>query len=254
LTPTVGLQSYGVRERSEPAVAFTTRAAVGLVLIVAAGTCFGVLLLLVRLKWAPLQRLDLTTAHELNEEIAPHPLVVSLLRIVTDAGGPMFLIALVSLVVLVLLAKRRWVPAAFLAVAGVGGLILSPTLKALVGRLRPVVDVPLQTASGNSFPSGHALGATIVYGALLLVLLPGIPIVARRGAVTVTALLIAAVAFTRVALGVHFVTDVVGGFLLGVAWLGVVAYAFRAQPFTRRQNLNGRGSSGPSTGIPRTPR
>jgi undecaprenyl-diphosphatase len=125
------------------------------------------------------------------------------------------------------LLRRRWAAAAYLTVTGVGGLILSPTLKMLVGRLRPVVEIPLQTASGKSFPSGHALGATIAYGSLVLVLLPLIARRARRAVVALAVLLVVAVAFTRVALGVHYVSDVVGGILLGIAWVGVVAYAFR---------------------------
>jgi undecaprenyl-diphosphatase len=219
----------------KPAAAFTARSLFGLAVIVAAGTCFGVLLLLVRAKWGPLQRLDLTTDAELNEEVAPHRMLVSVLRLVTDLGGPAFLSVLVTAVVVVLLIRRRWASAAFLVVCGAGGLILSPAVKTLVGRLRPVVEVPLATANGNSFPSGHTLGATITYGSLLLVALPLLPGPARRTGVVLVALLITAVAFTRVALGVHFVSDVVGGFLLGVAWLGVVAYALRRWLYDRGQ-------------------
>ena len=59
-------------------------------------------------------------------------------------------------------------------VTGVGALLLDPSLKLLVGRLRPIVDVPVASAPGNSFPSGHALGSMVAYGALLLVFLPAV--------------------------------------------------------------------------------
>jgi undecaprenyl-diphosphatase len=203
------------------------RSAVGLLAVIAAGTAFGALLLLVRVKWAPLHALDIEAAEDLNERVAPHPLLVSVLRLVTDLGSPLFVTTVVTVAVVVLLWRRRFATAGFLAVTGIGGLILSPTLKNLVGRLRPVVEVPLQTASGNSFPSGHALGATIAYGSLLLVVLPRIPPRGRPYLVGFVVLLVAAVAFTRVALGVHYVSDVVGGCLLGAAWIGVVAWAFR---------------------------
>ena len=203
------------------------RSAVGLLAVIGAGTAFGVLLLLVRVKWRPLLTLDLHTTEELNEEVSRHHALVLLLRAVTNLGGPLFVTALMTVAVVVLLWRRRFRAAAFLAVTGIGGLILSPTLKLLVGRLRPMVEVPLQTATGNSFPSGHALGATIAYGSLLLVFLPSLPSRFRPYAIGLVVALVVAVAFTRVALGVHFVSDVVGGVLLGAAWVGVVAYAFR---------------------------
>ena len=112
-------------------------------------------------------------------------------------------------------------------VTGLGALALDPSLKALVGRLRPVVDVPVAAGGGNSFPSGHALGSIVAYGALLLVFLPAIRPRWRRPAIGLVAVLVFAIGLTRIALGVHFVSDVLGGWLLGLAWLVVTGYAFR---------------------------
>src|SRR5262249_11541170 len=91
----------------------------------------------------------------------------------------------------------------------------------------PVVDVPVASAPGNSFPSGHALGSIVAYGSLLLVFLPAVPRRLRRVAIAVAAAIVVLVGFTRVALGVHYVSDVLAGWLLGVAWLTVPASAFR---------------------------
>jgi undecaprenyl-diphosphatase len=88
-----------------------------------------------------------------------------------------------------------------------------------------VVDAPVATAPGNSFPSGHALGAMVVYGALLLVFLPAVR--HRKAFISAMALIVFAVGLTRVALGVHYVTDVLAGWLLGALWLSITAYAFR---------------------------
>jgi undecaprenyl-diphosphatase len=67
----------------------------------------------------------------------------------------------------------------------------------------------------------------VAYGALLLVFLPAVHRRWRKPAIALVATIVVAVGFTRVALGVHFVSDVLAGWLLGAAWLGVTAYAFR---------------------------
>ena len=92
-------------------------------------------------------------------------------------------------------------------------------MKEVVSRDRPKLEDPVATAWGKSFPSGHAFTSTAMYGALLLVFLPAIPKRFRPWAFAAYATLVAAIAFSRLALGVHFVSDVVGGIVLGAAWL-----------------------------------
>jgi undecaprenyl-diphosphatase len=154
---------------------------------------------------------------------------VDTLRAVTDIGSPLVVTVLLAAGVVALLIGRRPVPAAYLAATGLGSVVLERTLKLLVGRLRPVVADPVATASGNSFPSGHALGSAAGYGALLVVVLPLVPRRFRPLLIGATAALVAAVGFTRVALGVHYVSDVVGAWLLAAAWLGLTGYAFRRE-------------------------
>ncbi|WP_089008637.1 phosphatase PAP2 family protein [Micromonospora viridifaciens] len=206
---------------------FAGRSVAGLVAVAGAGAGFGVLLMLVRLHWGPLYHADREAAEWFNALVAPHHALVTVLQAVTDLGGRPVLIWLVTIAVVGLLIRRQPRLAVYLIVTGVGGLILDPSLKALVGRLRPVVDVPITHAPGNSFPSGHALGSFVAYGALLLVFLPAMAPRWRRPAIALVAVLVFLIGLTRIALGVHFVSDVFGGWLLGVAWLGVTAYAFR---------------------------
>lgn len=116
--------------------------------------------------------------------------------------------------------------AVYVAVTGLGSAVLNTGVKALVDRVRPMVEAPVATAPGASFPSGHAMGSTITYGVLLLVFLPVLPPRFRRPAVVAVVALVAAVGVTRVALGVHYPSDVLGGWLLGVLWLAVTASAF----------------------------
>jgi undecaprenyl-diphosphatase len=84
------------------------------------------------------------------------------------------------------------------------------------------------TAPGPSFPSGHTLGVTVWVGVVLLVLLPLVPRRHRRTAVGIGVALVVVVGLTRIALGVHFLSDVLAGWLIGAAWLLVTATAFRA--------------------------
>ncbi|GIF78081.1 phosphatase PAP2 family protein [Asanoa siamensis] len=205
---------------------FTVRSALGLVAIIAAGIGFGILLALVRFRFGPLYDLDHGVANEVNGYVADHEGLLDVIRFVTDLGGAMK-VWVVALAVAVLLIRRRVRLAIFVVVSGLGALALEPTIKLLVGRLRPVVDVPVAHAPGNSFPSGHSLGSFVVYGSLLLVFLPAVPRKWRAAVIAAVATLVALVGVSRIALGVHFVSDVLAGWLLGAAWLGVTLYAFR---------------------------
>src|SRR6185503_19518696 len=104
----------------------------------------------------------------------------------------------------------------------------------LVGRLRPVVAHPVAHGGGASFPSGHSLGSFVCYGAVLLAFLPAVPGRWRRPVVIAVATLVALIGISRILLGVHFLSDVVGAWALGVAWLGATTYGFElaraAQP------------------------
>ncbi|GLY05693.1 MULTISPECIES: phosphatase PAP2 family protein [Actinoplanes] len=206
---------------------FAERSVLGLIVVAAIGLGFGVLLLLVRFNWEPLQNLDRSVTDSLNRWASGSESTVAVLEQISSFGGRGVLIPLVVLAVAVLLIRRRPRPALYLAVTGAGALILDPSLKSLIGRLRPVVEVPVAQAPGNSFPSGHALGATVVYGMLVLVFLAAVRPRWRPVTAGLAAVLVAAIGFTRVALGVHFLSDVVGGILLGLAWISVTAYAFR---------------------------
>jgi undecaprenyl-diphosphatase len=207
---------------------FAERSVLGLAAVVLAGLAFGTLLLLVRFHWSPMVRLDRWIANGLNDLIAPNDAAVKILTVITGAGGRTFLLPLVAIVVAVLLIRRLPRLAIYLTVTGVGALLLDPSLKTLVGRVRPVVADPVAYGGGNSFPSGHTLGATVVYGMLALVFLSvARGRKARIAVISVAVALIVAVGLTRIALGVHYLSDVLAGWALGLAWISITAYAFR---------------------------
>ncbi|MEV6350661.1 phosphatase PAP2 family protein [Actinoplanes sp. NPDC051851] len=206
---------------------FAERSVLGLAAVIAAGLAFGTLLLLVRFHWTPLRNLDQAIADGLNRRVAASELAVKVLEQISSFGGRVFMTLLVAVVVAALLLRRRPRPALYLVVTGIGALILDPSLKALVGRVRPVVEAPVAHAPGNSFPSGHALGSMIVYGMLALVLIPMVKRAGRPWFLGLAGLIVALIGFSRIALGVHFLSDVLAGWLLGLAWISVTAYAFR---------------------------
>ena len=206
---------------------FAERSVLGLIAVAAIGLGFGALLLLVRYHWGPLLRLDQSIAEGLNHWVSASPGAVKALQAISTAGGRGFLIPLVVIVIVLLLIRRRPRLAIYLAVTGTGALLLDPSLKTLVGRIRPVVDAPVAHAPGNSFPSGHALGSMITYGMLTLVFLSLARGRWRWFLVGLAALVVAAIGFSRIALGVHFLSDVLAGWLLGIAWISATAYAFR---------------------------
>ena len=197
-----------------------------LAIVTAAALLFALLLLLVRLQWAPLESADHGAATWLNSLVAGHPVVVSIVKAVTWLGSGGVLWTLTGAAAVVLAIRRRWRLAVYLLVAGAGELVLDPVLKALVGRLRPVVAHPIAYGNGDSFPSGHALGSIVCYGALFLVFLPAARGTWRRVFTAVIVTLIAAIGISRLLLGVHYISDVLGGWALGITWLGITAFAF----------------------------
>jgi undecaprenyl-diphosphatase len=158
--------------------------------------------------------------------VAGHAAVVSIVKAVTWLGSGGVLWTLVGMAVVVLAIRRRWRLACYLLVTGAGELTLDPVLKVLVGRLRPVVAHPIAYGNGDSFPSGHALGSIVCYGALLLVFLPATRGWWRRVFTAVIITLIVVIGISRLLLGVHYFSDVLGAWALGITWLGITAFAF----------------------------
>ena len=202
-----------------------------LVVVTVAATVFALLLILVRVQWAPLESADHGAAARINGLIAGHAALLAVVKAVTWLGSDGVLWTVIGAAAITLAIRRRWRLAIYLLVSGAGALVLDPVLKALVGRLRPIVAHPVAHGLGNSFPSGHSLGSTVCYGAILLVFLPAARGRWRRVFIAGIITLIALIGISRILLGVHYVSDVLGGWALGISWLGLTAFAFE---LTRR--------------------
>src|ERR1700722_19107143 len=143
--------------------AATRRTLTPLAIVTATAFLFAFLLILVRLQWAPLESADHRAAAGLNSLVAGHAALVSVVKSVTWLGSSGVLWTVTGTAAVVLAIRRRWRLAVYLLVAGAGALTLDPVLKSLVGRLRPVVADPIAYGTGDSFPSGHALGSIVCY-------------------------------------------------------------------------------------------
>lgn len=222
-----------VQARSTPtelpgARRFGGRLLLGLVGLVIGAVPFLALLLLVQDSWPPLAGLDGGVAAQLNADVAGRPLVVQTLRLVTDGGGTGTAVYVLVLATAWLLIRRQRRLAVYVAVTGMGLAVLVPASKVLVGRERPDVLLPVVAVPSNaSFPSGHAMTSLVTWGVLLLLVLPAVRRRWRRPLVAATVLYVVAIGFTRLALGVHFVTDVAAGWTLGAGWLLTTTAVFR---------------------------
>jgi undecaprenyl-diphosphatase len=197
-----------------------------LITVTVAALVFTILLIAVRLQWAPLESADHGAAAGINNLIAGNATLVSAVKAVTWLGSNGVLWTVIAAATAILAIRRQWRLAAYLLVTGAGALILDPILKSLVGRLRPVVAHPIAHGTGNSFPSGHSLGSIVCYGAILLVFLPAARGRWRTAFITVIVALIALIGISRILLGVHYLSDVLGAWAVGITWLGVTTLAF----------------------------
>lgn len=158
--------------------------------------------------------------------------LVGILKALTELGsGEWIGIALVGIISL-LAWKRSWVAIAMLIVAVPGGMLLNELIKLEVHRARPFFTDSFGVWTGYSFASGHTIGATLLYGQLALLIVPALKSRhLRLFALVATALLVLLVGFTRIALGAHYFTDVLGAMVLGTAWLMFCVVA--AKPLLR---------------------
>src|SRR5437870_720740 len=154
------------------------------------------------------------------------PVFVSVLRAFTEFGSGEWIGIIMFAVTLFFAWKRWWPSLVTLIVAVPGGMLLNEWVKLLVHRHRPFVDSPFVDWSGYSFASGHTIGATLLYGQLLLFILPALKARHWRLLCTFSAIsLILLVGFSRIALGAHFLTDVLAAIIFGIIWLMVCMIA-----------------------------
>ncbi len=165
----------------------------------------------------------------------------------TILGTPVALGALVLVVAAVLLARGRYRWALYLVLTTTIGGIVNRLLKAYFLRERPDLAEAIRSASGYSFPSGHAMGSTIVFGALTYLALRHFGRWRDRSAFLAIALsTVLAISLSRIYLGVHWITDVVAGIAAGLVWVIFATVAYEASRRIRkaRKRRSAEGTAG----------
>ena len=166
-------------------------------------------------------------------------------------------LAVAIAVTAVVAARRRYWRAAWALIAnGIAAGLLNRLLKLTFARDRPALDPVIPLPESHSFPSGHAMSALAVYGAIAAVVIALAPR-ARAAVLAVTVPLVLAIGLSRVYLGVHWPLDVLAGFAAAVPVLAATLLLLRAPPARPRpaaragtdEELRSRGIVQPSTGI-----
>jgi undecaprenyl-diphosphatase len=174
------------------------------------------------------------------------PWITTTAQGVTALGTSAFLIPLVIIVGAVWWGRRRTVrPLMLLGAAYLGSELLFRSVKALTGRARPPDALAVQHFCGLAFPSGHATQAAAVFGMLAALAAAALPSWRHKVAAWVVALVVVAtVGATRLYLGAHWLTDVLGGWALGALWLMALLVTDRAIEDLRRRPAAAQARSG----------
>jgi undecaprenyl-diphosphatase len=192
------------------------------------------------------------TLGEISEDVINHePLTVADLQLsnwlhahgspwltkamfVATALGSTVVVTIVTVVLgLYLLWRRRYYWFAALVSTVAGASLLNRLLKFIFHRARPHFNDPILMLDSYSFPSGHTMMATALYGCIAVLLVAHITDWRQRALVLVAAgLLVVLVGFSRIYLGAHFLSDVLGALAEGLAWLSLcltAVYSFWRQ-------------------------
>lgn len=141
---------------------------------------------------------------------------------ITDLGSSKTVIILYLLLVLILAWKRFWYELVFLSLSIPGGMVLNHIMKSAFHRPRPLLHQFFISSLDYSFPSGHSMNATLLYGIMAIFAVQVIKVWKWQVFVVLfAALFIILVALSRVYLGYHYLSDTLAAIAIGIAWLSL---------------------------------
>ena len=163
------------------------------------------------------------------------PIMDRLMLGITRFGDPLFTVPLFFVLLALLWLKKHRLAAYVFALNCAGGAVFSTGLKLFFGKERPTLWTSAITEVSYSYPSGHALGSVVLYGFLAFLLgqrLPEYKGVIYFGAIALSL----AIGFSRLYLGVHWPTDLVGGYIIGFLWTSSCTRLLKRLRQRQRQN------------------
>jgi membrane-associated phospholipid phosphatase len=144
---------------------------------------------------------------------------------ITQLGSGVVITVVGIAIGIVLFQHRRYEYMAGLAISILGALATSYFLKLIVERARPVAPFPIIDVSGYAFPSLHATMSMAMYGFLAYIIWKLLhPPHHRLLWIIVCSILIVLIGFSRIYLGVHFLSDVLAGYIVGLVFIGIGSY------------------------------
>jgi undecaprenyl-diphosphatase len=205
-------------QRFEPAEYLGLHLTIGLIISVAALWVFGGITEDI-IHNDPITQFDLTVLEWFHAQISP--LGLRIFAAISWLGAPLMMVLVGVGVGLALAFSRRWLLLTGWAAALAGAEVLNSVLKQVIQRARPIYAAEFLAHYSYSFPSGHAMVSLVCYGMLAYLIIVSWKMRRRvQGAIVLgAAVLIFAIGLSRLCLGVHYFSDVVGGYSGGMFWL-----------------------------------
>jgi undecaprenyl-diphosphatase len=181
------------------------------------------------------------------------PAMTVLLSGATNLASTAGLGAIVGVVAVILLIRKERASAIFVVVTAVTGALLNLGLKTIFARARPDLTLAITSSRYYSFPSGHAMGSFISLGAVAYIALrQKWPWPAKSASLAIILTLVVLVGLSRVYLGVHWASDIAGGWSAGTVWLTAAVVAFEML-LLLRQRRRGAAPTSPAVEVPDKP-
>lgn len=188
----------------------------------------------------PLNAVDIRLSNYLH--VRGSSAITTAMHAVTSFGSTLVAVSVAVVFGLFLLWKRRVAWLLTLIASVLGGALLNRLLKYLFHRPRPFFDDPILTLTSYSFPSGHTMLATVLYGVIAAYFVTNVRSWQQRASIVFSAgLLILLVGFSRIYLGAHYLSDVLAAFAEGFAWLSLcLTVLFSVSDVTHQQAVSNR--------------
>jgi membrane-associated phospholipid phosphatase len=185
----------------------------------------------------PLTVVDIQVAAWLHAHTDPP--VIAVMSFISSLGSIPVVSAIAVITALLLGWRRHWYRLLSLALTVPGGILLNILLKYAFHRLRPTFENPIVALTSYSFPSTHTMAATVLYGALATFAVGFLKEWRWRTLVVLaTILLVALIGFSRMYLGVHYLSDVLAAIAEGVAWLALCLTGVRTVQLWRQASTS----------------